>query len=152
MLQKRIQSITISLCIHTLWNLLIRIKILVHIHGKINHVCVTEKIQLSLQHLWFIINLQQQKWNQLRPFCREKTVSRQSHSTSGGVQIHAHLWLVAKTTLLLNSGVVPSEGRELDRIVLNFWPSEICWKIFNLFRVEKFSSKNAKFRTENTHV
>lgn len=34
--------------VHTLWNLLIGIEILVHIHRKIDHICVAEKIQLSL--------------------------------------------------------------------------------------------------------
>lgn len=28
-----------------------------HIHGKVNHVCVTEKVQFAIKQLLFIIDL-----------------------------------------------------------------------------------------------
>ena len=38
-------------------NILIWIKLTVHIHCKINHVCVAEEIQLSFEHFLFIVDL-----------------------------------------------------------------------------------------------
>lgn len=41
----------------TLGNFLVRIKISVHIHGKVHHVCVTEEVQFSLKQLLLIVDL-----------------------------------------------------------------------------------------------
>lgn len=51
-----------SVCIHqastlTMGNFLLREKASVHIHGEVNHVCVTEKLQFSIKQLLFIVDL-----------------------------------------------------------------------------------------------
>lgn len=42
-------------------NFLVRKKASMHIHGKVNHVCVTEKVEFAIKQLLFIINLKIQK-------------------------------------------------------------------------------------------
>lgn len=47
----------------TIGNFLLRKKTSVHIHGKVHHVCVTEKIQFTIEQLLFIINLKHNNQN-----------------------------------------------------------------------------------------
>lgn len=41
----------------TMWNVFVRIEVFVYIHGKVNHVCVAEKIQLPLKKFLLIVDL-----------------------------------------------------------------------------------------------
>lgn len=47
----------IAPCLLTMRDLLVGIKVLVHVHGKIHHVGFAEKVQLALEKLLFIVNL-----------------------------------------------------------------------------------------------
>lgn len=42
----------------TVGDFLVRIQVFVNVHGKIHHVGVAEKVQLSLEQFLFIVNLQ----------------------------------------------------------------------------------------------
>ncbi len=44
----------------TMWNLFVRIEVLIYIHGKVHHVSVTEKIQLPLEKFFLIVDLWKQ--------------------------------------------------------------------------------------------
>lgn len=41
----------------TMWNVFIRIEVLVYIHGKVDHVCLAEEIQLPLKKFFLIVDL-----------------------------------------------------------------------------------------------
>jgi len=40
-----------------MWNVFVRIKVLIDVHGEVHHVRFTEKIQLSLEKFFLIVDL-----------------------------------------------------------------------------------------------
>lgn len=75
----------------TVGNFLIKKKTSVHIHGKVHHVCVTEKVQFTIEQLLFIVDLK----NIFFPIISNRTYKSLKTSTTCKKHRNCHVFVSA---------------------------------------------------------